>query len=145
MKTIIQLRVHEGEVQSDIYNDHIKRFMKEHGEEGRKRLASNLEFIIAQAMHLRSDIENYKEITPVERLNRALFGGEPPYNQISEEKLKNILNDLTERERVILEMRFGFKDGVVHTLEEVGKTFNVTRERIRQMESRALERIKIHD
>jgi len=55
------------------------------------------------------------------------------------------LGDLTERERKILEMRFGLTDGVTHTLEEVGKVFNVTRERIRQIESKALEKIRMHD
>lgn len=50
--------------------------------------------------------------------------------------------DLTPREQKILEMRFGLKDGVSHTLEEVGREFNVTRERIRQIEAKALERIQ---
>mgnify|MGYP001602365375 FL=1 len=42
-------------------------------------------------------------------------------------------------------MRFGLADGVTHTLEEVGKVFNVTRERIRQIEAKALEKIRLHD
>ncbi len=60
------------------------------------------------------------------------------------ERLKEILVDLTPRERKILEMRFGLKDGVTHTLEEVGKEFGVTRERIRQIEAKALEKLREH-
>ncbi|MDP3995846.1 MAG: sigma-70 family RNA polymerase sigma factor [bacterium] len=61
------------------------------------------------------------------------------------ERLKEILADLTAREQKILAMRFGLEDGVTHTLEEVGKEFGVTRERIRQIEAKALERIREHD
>jgi RNA polymerase primary sigma factor len=60
------------------------------------------------------------------------------------ERLTEILIDLTPRERKILSMRFGLADGVTHTLEEVGKEFGVTRERIRQIEAKALERIREH-
>ncbi|MBU6500255.1 MAG: RNA polymerase sigma factor RpoD [Patescibacteria group bacterium] len=58
--------------------------------------------------------------------------------------IKEILVDLTEREQKILKMRFGLEDGVNHTLEEVGKAFGVTRERIRQIEAKALEKIRDH-
>lgn len=58
--------------------------------------------------------------------------------------LEEIISDLTSREQKILDMRFGLSDGVTHTLEEVGKVFAVTRERIRQIEAKALERIRQH-
>ncbi len=58
--------------------------------------------------------------------------------------LQEIINDLTPREQKILDMRFGLTDGVTHTLEEVGKVFAVTRERIRQIEAKALEKIRQH-
>jgi RNA polymerase primary sigma factor len=61
------------------------------------------------------------------------------------EQIAEILVSLTPREQKILQMRFGLEDGVTHTLEEVGKEFGVTRERIRQIEAKALIRIKSHD
>jgi len=60
------------------------------------------------------------------------------------EYVSAILKDLDPREQKILRMRFGLEDGVTHTLEEVGKEFGVTRERIRQIEAKALERIREH-
>ena len=60
------------------------------------------------------------------------------------ERLHDIIVDLTPREQKILAMRFGLEDGVTHTLEEVGAEFGVTRERIRQIEAKALERIREH-
>ena len=58
------------------------------------------------------------------------------------EKLGDVLTTLTERERKILEMRFGLTDGYERTLEEIGKMYNVTRERIRQIESKALRKLR---
>ncbi|MDO8435610.1 MAG: sigma-70 family RNA polymerase sigma factor [bacterium] len=58
--------------------------------------------------------------------------------------VRQIISDLTPREQKILEMRFGLGDGITHTLEEVGREFGVTRERIRQIEAKALERIQKH-
>src|SRR3990167_8370222 len=60
------------------------------------------------------------------------------------EHVKHIIEELTPREKKILEMRFGLIDGVAHTLEEVGQEFGVTRERIRQIETKALEKIQQH-
>ncbi len=65
--------------------------------------------------------------------------------RILSEQVREILNDLSPKERKILEMRHGLMDGVYHTLEEVGKEFGVTRERIRQIEAKALEKIRTHD
>jgi RNA polymerase primary sigma factor len=79
-------------------------------------------------------IEDEKEIPPSLAAARMILRG----------RLKEVLIDLTPREQKILAMRFGLEDGITHTLEEVGKEFSVTRERIRQIEAKALERIREH-
>lgn len=65
--------------------------------------------------------------------------------RILQEQVRAILSDLSPKERKILEMRHGLMDGIYHTLEEVGREFGVTRERIRQIEAKALEKIRTHD
>jgi len=80
-------------------------------------------------------IEDEKEITPTMSAARALL----------RDRMDDILMDLSARERKILDMRFGLSDGVTHTLEEVGKEFGVTRERIRQIEAKALEKMRKHE
>ena len=79
-------------------------------------------------------VKDEKEIPPTLQAARTLL----------RTRLKEILVDLTPREQKILSMRFGLKDGITHTLEEVGQEFGVTRERIRQIEAKALERIRQH-
>jgi RNA polymerase primary sigma factor len=64
--------------------------------------------------------------------------------QLLRDYVGDIIKDLNPREQKILEMRFGLTDGVSHTLEEVGKEFDVTRERIRQIEAKAIEKIQQH-
>jgi RNA polymerase primary sigma factor len=73
-------------------------------------------------------------------------GAANPSNGISQsllkEKLDDVLTSISARERTILEMRFGLIDGYGHTLEEIGKIYNVTRERIRQIEAKALRKLR---
>jgi len=64
--------------------------------------------------------------------------------QLLKEQVKQILGTLTEREQKILRLRFGLEDGRQHTLEEVGQEFSVTRERIRQIEAKALQKLRKH-
>lgn len=80
-------------------------------------------------------IPDEKSATPVQLAARSLL----------RDLLKEIMADLTEREQNILKMRFGLEDGVSHTLEEVGRVSGVTRERIRQIEAKALEKIREHN
>jgi RNA polymerase primary sigma factor len=79
-------------------------------------------------------IKDEKTATPAEEAARSLL----------RDILKDIMKDLTEREKKIISMRFGLEDGVTHTLEEVGQALGVTRERIRQIEAKTLEKIKNH-
>ncbi len=80
-------------------------------------------------------IRDEKSLTPSQMTARSLLRN----------KIKEILASLAPREQEILNMRFGLEDGITHTLEEVGKKFGVTRERIRQIEAKALEKIKVHE
>ncbi len=79
-------------------------------------------------------IEDTETIMPHQAASRKLLK-----NQV-----KEVLDKLTPREQKILKIRFGLEDGVTHTLEEVGQEFGVTRERIRQIEAKALEKIREH-
>ena len=63
-------------------------------------------------------------------------------NELMREEVRDVLNALTEREREVLSMRFGMMDGESHTLEEVGRHFGVTRERVRQIEAKALRKLR---
>ncbi len=62
--------------------------------------------------------------------------------EMLKEQVRSVLTSLSERERNVLEMRFGFRDGKTHTLEEVGQMFGVTRERVRQIEAKALRKLR---
>lgn len=73
---------------------------------------------------------------------RSMSPEEYATNEILKEEIRNVLMTLQEREQEVLELRFGLVDGTSHTLEEVGKKFNVTRERIRQIEAKALRKLR---
>ncbi len=77
-------------------------------------------------------IEDTESIAPQQGASRTLLT----------EHIAEVLDDLSPREQKILKIRFGLEDGVTHTLEEVGQEFGVTRERIRQIEAKALEKIR---
>lgn len=79
-------------------------------------------------------IEDEEAVNPFEATNR----------QLRKENVHSMLEFLTPRERKIIEMRFGLQDGIGHTLEEVGKEFGVTRERIRQIEAKVLQKMRDH-
>ena len=63
-------------------------------------------------------------------------------HQLLKEQIDAVLDELTPREKRVLQLRFGLKDGHTRTLEEVGREFNVTRERIRQIEAKALRKLR---
>ena len=80
-------------------------------------------------------IKDDKILSPDQEVSRRILG----------DQLREILDELSPKEREILKLRHGLEDGIYHTLEEVGKKFGVARERIRQIEAKALERIRTHD
>ncbi|WP_180963056.1 RNA polymerase sigma factor RpoD [Massilicoli timonensis] len=82
--------------------------------------------------HLGDFIEDKQALSPDEYAN----------NQLLKDEINTVLQGLTEREEKVLRLRFGLYDGRTRTLEEVGKEFNVTRERIRQIEAKALRKLK---
>lgn len=87
------------------------------------------------ASTLSAFIKEEKMLSPEQQASREFLA-----NQI-----RDILRDLSPKEQKILTMRFGLEDGIQHTLEEVGKKFGVTRERIRQIESKSIEKIRQHE
>jgi RNA polymerase primary sigma factor len=82
--------------------------------------------------HLGDFIEDTDAISPADAAS----------NLVLREQLERVLNTLTEREREVLKLRFGLEDGYARTLEEVGRIFKVTRERIRQIEAKALKKLR---
>ena len=82
--------------------------------------------------HLGDFIEDHDAPAPAEAASYMLL----------KEQLTDVLSTLTEREKKVLELRFGIKDGRARTLEEVGQSFGVTRERIRQIEAKALRKLR---
>jgi len=82
--------------------------------------------------HLGDFIEDHTALAPAEAAS----------HQLLKEQVDDVLDSLTERERKVLQLRFGLDDGRSRTLEEVGKEFHVTRERIRQIEAKALRKLR---
>jgi len=77
-------------------------------------------------------VEDHASLAPTEATS----------HQLLKEQIDKVLDELTEREKRVLQLRFGLKDGHARTLEEVGREFNVTRERIRQIEGKALRKLR---
>ena len=77
-------------------------------------------------------VEDRNQVSPVEAASYLLL----------KEQIADVLSTLSEREARVLELRFGIGDGISHTLEQVGQEFGVTRERIRQIEAKALKKLR---
>ena len=82
--------------------------------------------------HLGDFIEDHTALAPADAAS----------HQLLKEQVEDVLESLTDRERKVLQLRFGLDDGRSRTLEEVGKEFHVTRERIRQIEAKALRKLR---
>ena len=85
-----------------------------------------------EASHLGDFIEDFDAVVPVDAASVILL----------REQLDPVLHTLSEREKKVIQLRFGLSDGHPRTLEEVGRELGVTRERIRQIESRALSKLR---
>ena len=77
-------------------------------------------------------VEDRREATPEEAMNTL----------VQKEEVSELLSKLTDRERQVIGLRYGLEDGKTHTLEEIGGMLNVTRERVRQIEARAMEKLR---
>ena len=77
-------------------------------------------------------VEDKTEATPEEAMNQL----------VQKEEVSELLESLTERERQVIRLRYGLEDGKPHTLEEIGNELDVTRERVRQIEARAMEKLR---
>ena len=82
--------------------------------------------------HIGDFIEDKDNLSPEEYANRVLL----------KERINEVLATLTPREERVIRLRYGLDDGRSHTLEEVGKEFNITRERIRQIEAKAIKKMR---
>ncbi|HBR85841.1 MAG TPA: hypothetical protein DEA32_01485, partial [Firmicutes bacterium] len=82
--------------------------------------------------HIGDFIEDKENESPADYANNALL----------KEKLNEVLDDLSERERLVIKLRYGIDNEKTQTLEEVGKRFNVSRERIRQIEAKAIKKLR---
>jgi RNA polymerase primary sigma factor len=132
-----------------------RRLMQKFGKEPEiKDIAKDMELSVEEVEHLMKISQQPKSLsTPVgddkeATLEQFVADQSQPtlYDKVSQELLKDALHDVLEtlspRERKVLVMRFGLEDGKPKTLEEVGKEFRVTRERIRQIEAKAIRKLK---
>jgi RNA polymerase primary sigma factor len=85
-----------------------------------------------QDSHLGDFIQDSDAVAPIEAVSSILF----------QEQLESVLRTLSERESRVIQLRFGLLDGHPRTLEEVGREFHLTRERIRQIEAKALSKLR---
>ncbi|MEK9174797.1 MAG: sigma-70 family RNA polymerase sigma factor [Patescibacteria group bacterium] len=108
----------------------------------------HIQKITQEAVSLESPVGDSDEDSTLGELiedEKTLLPSQVAAHQLLRDQIRAIINDLSPREQKILQMRFGLEDGATHTLEEVGKEFGVTRERIRQIEAKALDKIRTHE
>jgi RNA polymerase primary sigma factor len=108
----------------------------------------HIQKITQEAISLESPVGDSDEDSTLGELiedEKTLLPSQFASQQLLRDQISAIIKDLSPREQKILQMRFGLEDGATHTLEEVGKEFGVTRERIRQIEAKALDKIRMHE
>lgn len=107
----------------------------------------NLAKAISDAMETTLILEGFKDYIPSSNISEHLiYTDETVINEIMREErkmaIKEVLNTLSPRESMVLKLRFGLEDGRARTLQEVGKQFDVTSDRIRQIEAKALRKLR---
>lgn len=95
-----------------------------------------------RALDVANSLDTYKQLIQIEDPRTQNNPEQIILKQIEHEKLADILERLSERERLIIKIRYGFDDGEPHTLAETGKVVHVSRERVRQLEMRALRKLR---
>lgn len=150
----IRIPVHMVDQINRFYKTQRRLMQKQGKEPDIKDIAKEMELSIEEVEHLMKISQQPKSLsTPVgddkeATLEQFVADQSQPtlYDKVSQELLKDALHDVLEtlspRERKVLVMRFGLEDGKPKTLEEVGKEFRVTRERIRQIEAKAIRKLK---
>ena len=150
----IRIPVHMREVMNSVNKD-IKRFQQQHGREPtiqemaeirnlpEKKMEEIMQ-LFSDSVSLDAPIGEEKDSTRGDFISDEKLTEQFDHTekQLMAEELREILSTLTDREQQVIRMRFGFDGGREYTLEEVGKVFNVTRERIRQIEAKTLRKLK---
>ena len=95
-----------------------------------------------RSLDLANSVETYNELSKSFQPEAVADAEKIILQQIEHENLEALMNRLSERERLILRIRYGFDDGETHTLAETGKVIHVSRERVRQLEMRALKKLR---
>jgi RNA polymerase primary sigma factor len=150
----IRIPIHMIEQVNKI-NKESRNFLQEYGREPTvEELAERLGWSISKVKSVKSIAKDPVSLeTPIGDEDDSKLGNfiedqktQSPLNQTAnkmlQEQIRAVLNTLPAREQKVLKMRFGLEDGYIHTLEEVGYVFQVTRERIRQIEAKALRRLR---
>lgn len=150
----IRIPIHMIEQVNKI-NKETRIFMQENGREPTiEELADRLGWSVAKVKSVKNIAKDPVSLeTPIGDEEDSKLGNfiedentQSPLNQTAykmlQEQIRSVLNTLPQREQKVLKMRFGLEDGYIHTLEEVGYVFQVTRERIRQIEAKALRRLR---
>jgi RNA polymerase primary sigma factor len=150
----IRIPVHMIEILNKLWRTE-KQLLQEFGREAtNEELADEMHMSVSRINALQKMAQQPISLqTPIGEEGDVSFGdliedkaAENPWEMTSahllKEKLTDVLATLTERERHIVEMRFGLQDGNEHTLEQIGQQYKVTRERIRQIEAKALRKLR---
>jgi RNA polymerase primary sigma factor len=149
----IRIPVHMIQAMADAHKLSTELFLEFNREPTREELAAEMETEVAEVARLKSVTTIMSLDMPVGESEDSSFGDflEGPDQNVAvantekqalKDKLEHVLKSLPERERLIIKLRYGLEDGYVYTLEEVGRILKVTRERVRQIEAKAVRKLQ---